>query len=167
MSQNHYRLVLLVSLTVALMGCAQPKSDGDNDMAVADPAMDAAVMQDVRAVPILGKIAGNQLPISMYSLVQLNEQEFNEFDLARDGFRPNFDKHSVILLSLGEQPTGGYAADIEAIQLIEDELYVQAVASAPKSGESVTQQLTYPFSAVIVSKLPEDLTLRSDITSVD
>ncbi|MEM9883250.1 MAG: protease complex subunit PrcB family protein [Planctomycetota bacterium] len=121
-------------------------------------------------VVILAQVAGTDLPIETYGLGLVDpgafgqlglDEKFTELEVGVD-----FDMHSVILLSLGQQPTGGYSAEITGLQLKGDLLYVQATAVAPGPDDATTKAITYPYSAVAVPKLPGGLTLLSDITSL-
>ncbi|MEQ9454960.1 MAG: protease complex subunit PrcB family protein [Phycisphaeraceae bacterium] len=77
----------------------------------------------------------------------------------------NFDNQSIIVLALGQQPTGGYWASIDALQLEGADLVVQGRANRPGDGQMVSQVISHPFSAVVVPKL-QNVTLLSDIDAV-
>ncbi|MEM7624973.1 MAG: protease complex subunit PrcB family protein [Planctomycetota bacterium] len=159
-------LLLTALLAVAMLtGCSGSKASSDNTTSAPAP-----VVWQAESVPILGKIGGINLDLTDYSLDVLEAAAIDELQLAprfaEQGVVLDLDQHSVILFSLGEQPTAGYAADILALQLKGSELYVQGTAAAPKPDTAVAQQLTTPFCAVAVPKLPGNLTVRSDITSL-
>lgn len=62
----------------------------------------------------------------------------------------DFDEYDLIIVALGEQPTAGYAVNIESVQLDEGDLAVTGKATAP-GGDAITAQvLTYPYSAVSI-----------------
>ena len=143
----------------SLVGC----SSGPE---VQDTPTTEVPLDEVEMVEVLGKAGGDMATGIGQTVTRLTEPQFREMSLARPGFEPDFAKHDVVLLTLGEQPTGGYAADITALQRVGDTLYVQATATAPGPAAEVTQVVTHPFSAVIIDKQPEDIILRSDITSV-
>ena len=152
----------LVALPLA--GCAgdqQPTASPEAPPATAE----TMPLDRVQRVEVLGKASGDMAMGLDQTVSRLTEAQFQEMGLARDGFTPDFDRHDVIVLSLGEQPTGGYVADITALQRVGDTVYVEAVASAPGPAAEVTQAVTHPFSAVIVDKLPADIILRSAVTS--
>ena len=151
-------------IAVPLAGCAN-ESQQTAPPEEPPPTVEAMPLDRVQRIEILGKVIGD-LPLGMEGTVaRLTEAQFEEAQMAREGFTPDFARHDVIVVSLGEQPTGGYVADITALQRVGDTVYVEAVASAPGPAEEVTQAVTHPFSAVIVDKLPADITLRSDMTS--
>ncbi len=77
----------------------------------------------------------------------------------------NFAKESLLLLTLGEQPTSGYWARITGIQRKGGLIYVQGMANRPGENETVTQALTYPYDAAVIKKIYSG-ELRSEIESV-
>ena len=158
-------LLLTTLLTVAfLTGCAGPKasnSGANSGQAVSD--------LQARNVPILGKAAGGDLNLQSYYLGVLDDASAQQLGLvdrfADAGLTLDSDRHSVILLSLGEQPTAGFSADIVGLQRKGNELFVQGIAVAPGAESVNAQQLTTPFCAVAVPRLPSNLRVRSDISS--
>ena len=160
---RHLALLTLLCSTT-LLGCA-----GSDEPATSAPSRSAAADATVEAVPIRARISGDQLAVENQSLSLLDGMQMTQLGLTERlqeaGFTVDPARHSVVLLSLGEQPTGGYEARITALQRKGDLLYVQGTAERPAADATTTQQVTYPFSAVVVDKLPSGLTLRSDITS--
>lgn len=77
----------------------------------------------------------------------------------------DFDRESLLLLALGEKPTGGYWARIKAVQHQYHFLYVQGTANRPHKDQTVPQTLTYPYAAVVVKKI-RSAQVRSEIDSV-
>jgi len=154
-------LASIIAVAGLLTGCAgsTPKSQ---------PVEKTKPLAD--NVKILGKITGNQLKTNRYKLMVVDRASFTKLGLAElfadSGVEVDLDKHSVILLALSEQATGGYSADITALQIKGQELYIQTTSVAPGPNDMVTQALTYPFCAVAVDKLPAGLTLHSDNTSL-
>lgn len=76
----------------------------------------------------------------------------------------DFKKQSLLLVSLGERPTGGYWTKITAVQRQESALYIQGIANRPNDDEPVTQMLTYPYAAVTIKKIYA-AKVRSEIES--
>jgi hypothetical protein len=174
---------------VLLPGCAgsgdaeaPTARTGPSSTAPADPADQADTRAEagtseamtrnsagVEPVSILAKVTGSQLPISDPMLGRVNDAAVAQLGLidvfADEGLELDPSKHSVILLSLGEQATGGYTADIESLQLKGNELFVKGTASAPGGEGSATQATTYPFCAVAIDQLPSGVKVRSDIRS--
>lgn len=69
----------------------------------------------------------------------------------------DFRRQSMIVLALGEQPTSGWAARISGVQQAGTTLFVQGTAHTPSPDDAVSQALTYPVAAVIVSKVRADV----------
>lgn len=159
-------LLLTTLLAVALMtGCSGSKSSTTSEPVVTPP-----VAYQAQNVAILGKVAGNDLNLTNYYLGVLDAAAVEKLNLAarfaEKGVVLDPQQHSVVLLSLGEQPTAGFAADVVAIQSKGSQLFVQGTASAPSPDTAVAQQLTTPFCAVAVNRLPANMTVLSDITSI-
>ncbi|MEO1237961.1 MAG: protease complex subunit PrcB family protein [Planctomycetota bacterium] len=154
--------VVVSAFALVLWGCAG--SGGDND------AGPATVQALATSAPILGQVSGDEPAIQSYGLGVLDPAAFADLGLdtkfVDQGVKVDFARHSVILLSLGEQPTGGYAAEITALQVKGNEVFVQATATRPGPEATVTQAITYPYAAVATEKLPAGVVLRSDITSL-
>lgn len=146
-----------------LTGCA-----GGSSPTPTEPA--PVVKTLAEAVPIIAKVSGDRLPIESHGLGVINESTFDGLGLrevfAQAGADIDFSQHSVILFSLGQQPTAGFSADINGLQLKGKQLYVQGTAVAPGPNAVTTQAITYPYAAVAVEKLPSGVTLLSDITSL-
>jgi hypothetical protein len=148
--------VMVASLLV-LGGCQQ-KGDGPlvDETAVAEP------------VEILSQTCGDDVQLTLPMGVELvrNETELRALgssELAE--MDVNFRRHDLVVLSLGEQPTGGYWGRITGIQQVGDVLYVQGIANAPGAGMSVTQALTHPYCVARIAKTTAS-EARSDITAV-
>lgn len=160
-----FAVAALICTPLWLTGCAGGSGDQSN---AAESAPAAKIM--AQGVPILGKASGDQLPIQSHGLGILDAEAIAGLGLeeafANQGFTLDLSKHSVVLFSLGEQPTGGFSADINGLQLKGQQLYVQATAVAPGPDSVVAQALTNPYCAVAVDKLPSGLTVLSDITSL-
>lgn len=75
----------------------------------------------------------------------------------------DFDTQSLVVFALGECTTGGYWAHIDGVQQLGDSIIIQGTANKPADG--ATQAITYPFEAVVVSKVRGTPVL--DVTSVE
>ena len=83
-----------------------------------------------------------------------NEAELKELGAESfEIFNPNFENESIVILSLGEQKTGGYWVEITGLQQVGETLYVQGVANKPGEEEIVTEAIEYPYAAVLVEKV--------------
>ncbi|MEM9417555.1 MAG: protease complex subunit PrcB family protein [Planctomycetota bacterium] len=161
-------VALAASLTctpLLMIGCAGGGSTSASTTEAAPPPKAFA-----QPVEIIVKVSGNQMPIESHGVGLLDEDAVDGLGLraafAEAGVPVDLSVQSVVLFSLGQQATGGFAADITGLQLKGDTLYVQGTAEAPASGDSATQALTFPYCAVLTPKLPAGLTVLSDITSL-
>lgn len=77
----------------------------------------------------------------------------------------DFDRYCLVVLSLGQQPTGGYWARITAAQLQGDVLYVQGFVNRPSAGQAVSQAITHPYAAAVIPKA-HPRSVQSDIQSL-
>lgn len=77
----------------------------------------------------------------------------------------DFNTSMVLVVALGEQPSGGYWVTIEAVQRKDQTLYVQGVANAPAPDQMTTQQMTYPYAAAVLPRM-EVTQIMPEIESV-
>ncbi len=73
---------------------------------------------------------------------------------------PDYDTESVIVVSLGEVPTGGFGVIITGVQKQGDKVFVQFTTTQPAPGAIVTQAISHPYAAVAVPKLTGTLYLE-------
>jgi len=108
---------LLLAPALALTACG---SDPVQTTPVREAAPASAGPALAIDVPILGKVSGDQLAGDDYGVKLLNVAELVGTGLgqafASAGVELDPEAHSVVLLALGEQPSGGFAADITALQ---------------------------------------------------
>jgi hypothetical protein len=131
-------------------GCRGPERA---DRADRDPSTSASAAEPVE---ILQQVRGDQSPLAQMGvrLVKTREQAADLGIDNIDGLAVDFDSQDLVILSLGEQPTGGFTAEITAIQLVGDELWVQGRVTQPGEEDMVTQALTSPFAAVVIRETP-------------
>lgn len=150
------------------IGCAGGGSSATTTATAAPEP--APVAKFAEPVEILVKVSGEELPLESHGLGLLDRDAVEGLGLdaafAEAGVAVDLNVHSVMLFSLGQQSTGGFAADINALQLKGDQLYVQGTAVAPGPDAVTTQAITFPYCAVAVEKLPAGVTILSDITSL-
>ncbi len=77
----------------------------------------------------------------------------------------DFGRWSVVLLALGQQPTGGYWARITGVQDRGDQIFVQGLANKPGPNDSVTQGVTCPYAAALIAKTKTTV-VHAEIQSV-
>jgi hypothetical protein len=63
----------------------------------------------------------------------------------------DFASYSIVLVAVGEQPTGGFSAKVDGVQMGDGKVYVQATVSTP-SGPA-TQALSYAYALAITDKV--------------
>jgi len=119
-------------------------------------------------VPILAMHHGDDSGLSDQVVLLINSQA----QLERTGSEEllnkgvDFDQASLVVLALGERPTGGHWARITGLQAGGGTLYVQGIANRPDRSGAVTQVMSYPYCAVEVAKLA-DLSVNPEIKSVE
>lgn len=67
---------------------------------------------------------------------------------------PDFTRHMVVVISLGEKRTGGFAAEAIGVREENGRVVVQYRESSPQPGMMVTQALTSPWTAVLILRSP-------------
>jgi len=60
------------------------------------------------------------------------------------------EENSIILVSLGERPTGGYSVEV-GLEKQQDEILVRAIENKPGEDDVVTQVITYPYVIIKVN----------------
>ncbi|MFK7788692.1 MAG: protease complex subunit PrcB family protein [Phycisphaeraceae bacterium] len=141
-------LFVVAALTcTALIGC---KSDGD--------ATTEAGPELAQPVTILERVNGNSAALKSIATMHIETQA--QYDaLGDDSIFPggiDFAKNDLVIVALGEQATGGYAVNINSIQLDGGELAVTGKATTPGADAITTQALTYPYSAVLITNTSAD-----------
>jgi len=120
-----------------------------------------------KAVEIIRKYHGSDPGFTEPMVLLVNSREelesFNSSHLINQAV--DFDRESLLLLALGEKPTGGYWARITAVQRQNNLLYMQGTANRPHRDQTVAQVLTYPYAAVVIKKV-RSAQVRSEIDSV-
>lgn len=124
-------------------------------------------VENVQPVPILSQTTGdNQALQNATTELIRDEADLQALGVESLGdLNVDWDQQDVVLVALGEQPTGGYWTRITGIQQDGDELYVQFTANAPAEGQAATQALTYPYAAAVVPETGAEVVL-SDPTEV-
>ena len=133
-----------------------------------EPMRDLAVHQ-VEPVTIVDRAHGSDPALQQErvalirtqdELAQLGAQSLQEMNV-------DLEQHDLVLVALGQQPTGGYAAEIESLQKVGDEIWVSGYARRPAEDAMTTQQLTYPYAVAVIPNAEPGVQLASDIQSVE
>ena len=149
---------VLVSAALILGACAKNKGAVSSGPA-------EGTTEPVLKLDILDHQHGQQSAVIVPTLKLVSSSE--QFKaLGVDAKPAKFKKQDMILVGLGEQPTGGYWVRITNVYQFGSEVVVQATANRPGDDSAVTMALTQPYCLVTVDKLEEGLTLASDFTSV-
>ncbi|MGB0766951.1 MAG: protease complex subunit PrcB family protein [Phycisphaeraceae bacterium] len=129
---------------VGLTGCQSGSSDDEPEAKktfLAEP------------VAIVEKVDGDSPALKTISWTHVQTQ--GEYaDLGDPNIFPgeiDFDTYDLVVVALGEQPTGGYAITIESLQLTGGELAISGKVTTPAPDAAVTQALTYPYSAALIA----------------
>ena len=142
----------------ALVGCG---SSGSGTVA----SDDAVVIGLAQPVIVLERFNGSSPALPTIGKMHIQTQA--QYDaLGDESIFPggiDFDQNDLVIVSLGERPTGGYAIEIDSVQLQGGELAVTGKASTPGPDANTTQALTYPYSAVLIANTPAN----SVVTYID
>ncbi|WP_428387870.1 protease complex subunit PrcB family protein [Mucisphaera sp.] len=151
-------LILALSLTAAT-GCALFNKDQTTQASAAEAAIDLA-----KPLGILETVRGDSEEFPDPGLFVINDPaDLNGYDNSPlADLAVDFNSQSIIVLALGQQPTGGYWASIDAIQREGTEVVVQGKANRPAADQMVSQVISHPFAAAVVPKI-QSVTIRSDI----
>lgn len=139
--------VVTALLGTALTGCKNGGEQPDDDgVALAQP------------VTIIERISGSSDALKTIGAMHIETKE--QYDVLGDADifpgGTDFDKNDLIIVALGEQPSGGYAVKIESIQKVGGELAVTGKATTPGKDELVSTVLTYPYTAVVIPNTSAD-----------
>ena len=76
----------------------------------------------------------------------------------------NYEDTTYLLVTYGEQKTGGYQVNIEEVEALEESIEVKVNFTQPKEDEVVTQALTYPYDLKEIEKtdLPVEFIPQGD-----
>lgn len=99
------------------------------------------------------------------SWVIKNENAWNEFkqqsNIQEEILTPiNFDAHTIIAISQGEQPTGGYSIQVSNIEEFDNELVVHIVTGAPNENDTVTLAFTQPYQVISIEKTSKTISFN-------
>lgn len=105
-------------------------------------------------VPILRAHQGSDAALDLAGAWVLNSQaEMAELGSVQLSALPvDFERESLLLLALGQQPTAGYELAITGASRLGDRLFVQGLTSRPAPDAITAQVLTYPYAAAVIAK---------------
>lgn len=142
-------LAVAVLLGPALMvGC---KGDGGGGGGTGPSAGEITLAQPVK---IVESVKGNSQALKTIGVKLIKSKAaydaLGDAEIFPGGV--DFGEYDLVIASLGEQPTGGYAIQINALQLEGDTLVVVGKATKPGADDATTQAFTYPYAAVTIEK---------------
>jgi hypothetical protein len=136
-------LALLAAASLAIAGCGTDQNANGSGSY-------QRLLSETQPVQIVDRAYGSDqnLEYPQWKLIK-TQQDLKDLGLSL-GSDVNFEQQDMIIQALGKQPTGGYWAHINGVQRLQDTLYVQSTVNRPGEDQAVTQQVTYPYAAVIV-----------------
>lgn len=95
--------------------------------------------------------------------LELSSQQLKEAGALKQLVTTNGAQELVLVASLGEQMTGGYAIKVLWVEKAEDRLIIHAQATTPTPGTPVIQVITYPYETVVVDRTYADWNVELDL----
>ncbi len=138
-----HRIALLV-VTLSMVGCQSASNPSGN----VDPA--PAVAANTEPVPVLREMQGDDASLKLPGAVLVNAANQTTLNLAP--LEVDFDRESVVIVSLGTQPTGNYGVKVNSAQKKGAKLFVQGISMQPHNPAAAPKTPTHPYSAVVIPK---------------
>jgi len=156
-------------LLIGVLGLAACQSGSSPNPQPAAPSgrVSAAAPTDLTPLAIVQHIAGEDpgFPSPQIFLIQSRDQLLALGSQELINHNVDFGRHTLAVIALGRQATGGYWARITAAQLQGDVLHLQGFANRPGQEQAVSQATTCPYAAIVLPKV-KPAGLRSDIQSI-
>jgi hypothetical protein len=119
------------------------------------------------AVPVAGHFNGSDPGLKNADRHLINSQQelvkLGSKDLLKQKF--DFEHNSLIVVSLGTQPSAAYWTRIAAVQRKGHHLFVQVLINQPDAAQAATKKNTNPYDAVLIAKAT-DVKLRVEETNL-
>jgi hypothetical protein len=113
-------------------------------------------MTGTTPLPIEGHYSGNSPALTEPGAWLINSDE-QLANLGAQGLTGgdavDFDTQSLLVVAMGQQPTGGHWAHITAVQAKGEYLFFQGILNRPGADDVVTQALTHPYAAAVLPKV--------------
>ncbi len=154
MQRTWHNMMWVVMMAMMLAGC-------NGTAKKTEPSVTVRGAHGTEPVEILRQTAGSDEAFARIGDYLLNAAGDSAANL--ETLAPNYQTETVIVVALGEVPTGGYGVNITGVQKKGDQLFVQFTVSQPAADAVTTQALTYPYAAVAVPKTTGRVTLE-DVT---
>ena len=118
-------------------------------------------------VALAGRVNGSNAALKYADLQLINSkadlEKFGCKDLCKQPI--DFEHNSLLVVTLGTQPTAGYWTRIAAVERQGDTLLVQVLTNRPGPHQNVAQEATNPYDAVLIAKVT-DVKLRAEPTDL-
>lgn len=154
-----WSLCLAVFMAVAIAGGCQTnkKTRETGPAARTEPV---SIIRQVSASDEGFKQPEGRAILTRAELEEAKSTELTKLDI-------DFNKQSLVVVALGEEPTAGYWVKITGVQQRGTVVYVQGVANRPVKDQQVAQQKTYPVAAAVVPRLEAVSSVVEEIDSVE
>ena len=118
----------------------------------------SAISDSAQPVVIVERVTGDSDALKELGTLHITTQEKYDALGDKEVFPGgvDFDAYDLVIVALGQRPTGGYSVDIESIQFKGTELLVNGKATAPAPDAATTQSITHPYCAVLIPNTPAD-----------
>ncbi len=148
-------LFMIALATAASVGC---KARGGLGEVRSGRTVPMTVLRSASGSDAAVCTAGEWLINSDEALAALGSSQLNDLGV-------DFVTESLVVITLGEQPTGGFWLRIDGVSRGDRGLYVHGVANRPGDEASQVQMVTCPFAAVVIEKTISAV-IRPEIRSV-
>jgi len=149
MQTSWFKFAAAVFAAVLVAGCNNPPSKPK-----------VAGGSGTEPVPILASHSGSDAAFVAQEYL-INSADDTKADLS--ALNPNYETQSVVVIALGEMPTGGHSVAITGVQKKGDTLYVQFRVTQPAADAVVTQAITHPYAAVLIPKFAGNVLPEEDL----
>jgi hypothetical protein len=143
MQMSWLKIAAVALAMVTLAGCGgAAKTNGKS------PTLSGVT--GTQPVPILAQKSGSDAAFATAQEYLINAAGDTKADLT--DLNANFDTQSVVVIALGEVPTGGHEVEITGVQKKGDTLYVQFKVKQPGPDAVTTQAISHPYAAALIPK---------------
>lgn len=102
------------------------------------------------------------LPANIKSVVEkVQDTKSQHFEVAVN------DKHTYLIIALGERPHGGYSVQVDKIEQQQDGLHVYVNEKPPEKGVMAIQVISHPYTIVSVEGIYLKTAIHVHMGSVD
>lgn len=139
-------VAICVFLIIGLTGCTNTTKPPEPSEPVVQPGDGNDGQLQPEIVP--GNVLTDDYPAEIQKYLEANEQQETQQAL-------NINNHTYIVMTMGEQRSGGYSIKLDKIELKDATVMVYADYIKPGQDEGVTMALTYPHLVIETDKIYE------------